>query len=83
MIVKTKEDRQLVFPPFLLSGEMLNVCNKVKHLGHFCTDYLSAGADIEQQCRRLYTQNNTLVRKFHMCTHEVEVNLFRTYCSPL
>ncbi len=83
MIVKTKEDRQLVFPQFLLSGEVLNVCNKIKYLGHFCTDELNDDADIERQCRRLYAQSNTLVWKFHMCTPEVKVNLFRTYCSPL
>ncbi len=47
MFVKTKEDRQLVFPQFLLSGKVLNVCNKVTYLGHFCTDDLSDDADIE------------------------------------
>ncbi len=49
MIVKTKKGRHFVFPEFLLSGEVLNVCNKVKYLGHFCTDDLSDDADIEQQ----------------------------------
>ncbi len=85
MIGKSREDRQLVFPQFLLSGEVLNVCNKVTYPGHFCTDDLSHDADIERQCLRLYAQSNTLVRKFHMCIREVKVNLFRTYCysSPL
>ncbi len=40
MIVKTKEDRQLVFPQFLLSDKVLNVCNKVKYLEHLCTDVI-------------------------------------------
>ncbi len=64
MIVKIKEDMQLVFAQFYLNGKvlnMLNVCNKVTYLGHFCTDDLNDDADIERQCHRLYSQSNTLV----------------------
>ena len=30
-----------------------------------------------------YVQANVLVRKFHYCTEDVKVNLFRAYCTPL
>jgi len=83
MVVKAKDDRKMSLPQFYLSGELLNVCSEVKYLGHICTDDLSDDKDIARQCRKLYAQGNTLVRQFHMCTSDVQVNLFRTYCTPL
>ncbi len=83
MIIKVKNDRKIYFPQFYLSGEVLNVCSIDKYLGHFCTDDLSDDKDIARQCCKLYAQGNTFVRKVHMCTPEVTVNLFRSYCTPL
>ena len=31
----------------------------------------------------LYAQANMLVRKFHMCTNDVKMSLFKAYCTPL
>lgn len=31
---------------------------------------------------KLYAQANMLARRFHMCTDDVKVNLFRAYCTP-
>ena len=31
----------------------------------------------------MYTQANTLSRKFNMCTDGVKLSLFRAYCTPL
>ncbi len=39
--------------------------------------------DINRQCCKLYAEGNTLIRKFHMSTADVKVELFRTFCSPL
>ena len=83
MIVKSKEDRKLCFPEFCLCGQVLNVCSQAKYLGHFITHDMSDDADLGRQCRRLYAQGNTLVRKFHICSTEVKVTLFKTYCTPL
>ena len=81
--MKAKDDRKMSLPKFYLINEVVNVCSVVKYLGHFCTDDLSDDKDIARQCRKLYAQSNTLVRQFHMCTPDVKVNLFRTYCTPL
>ena len=32
---------------------------------------------------KLYAQANMLSRKFHMCTDDVKIALFKAYCSPL
>ena len=31
----------------------------------------------------IYAQGNSILRKFHMCSIEVKVELFKTYCTPL
>ena len=83
MICRTKDDRDLNFPVFYLSGQALSVCNSTKYLGHIITDTLEDDEDMFRQRRALYIQANMLVRKFHYCSVDVKVNLFRAYCSPL
>ena len=36
-----------------------------------------------RQCRQLYAQGNALARRVHICSDNVKVTLFRTYCSSL
>ena len=83
MICRTKEDQRLNFPVFYLSGQILSVCNSCKYLGHIINDKLEDDSDMLRQRRMLYAQANMLVRKFHFCSEEVKVNLFRAYCTPL
>ena len=83
LICRCKGYKDLCFPDFYLSGQKLSVCGKTKYLGHFITDRLCDDDDIVRQCRILYAQANTLVRKFHMCSDNVKINLFRTFCTPL
>lgn len=83
LICRTKDDKNLNFPDFHLSGQKLSVCREIKYLGHIITDQLCDDDDMNRQCRSLYGQANILVRKFHMCTDNVKIKLFKTYCSPL
>ena len=41
--------------------------------------------DIMRQCRQLYAQGqgNALARRFHMCSDNLKVTIFRSYCSSL
>ncbi len=39
--------------------------------------------DIQCQCCKLYSQGNMLVRKFKMCSPDVKVSLFHTFCTPM
>ena len=36
-----------------------------------------------RQCRQLYAQCNALARRFRMCSDNVKVTIFRSYCSSL
>ena len=36
-----------------------------------------------RQCQQLYARGNVLLRKFHMCSMSVNIQLFNTYCSPM
>ena len=82
MIVRTREDRQLTFPDFLLYGTVLSVCKEITYLGHIISDDLSNDKDILRQRRKLYAQANILCRKFSMCSVPVKVALFKAYCTP-
>ena len=71
------------FPDFTLCGEVVKELSAIKYLGHFVSNDLSDDMDIKRQCRALYIQGNTILRKFHMCTNEVKIKLFQSYCTPM
>lgn len=83
LIVRAKDDLELKFPAFYLSGRTMCVAKSTTYLGHIITDTLEDDDDMSRQRRMLYVQANMLVRKFHHCTTDVKVNLFRAYCTPL
>ena len=83
LICRTKDDQELKFPDFYLSGQTICVAKSAKYLGHIITDTLEDDEDMYRQRRMLYVQANMLGRKFHHCTTDVKVNLFRAYCTPL
>ena len=70
-------------PNFKMCGETVKEIDKTKYLGHIVSNDLSDDADIGRQIRKLYAQGNAILRKFHMCTWDVKLTLFRSYCSPL
>ncbi len=75
MICRAKDHRDLNFPDYYLSGQVLNVCTTVKYLGHIINNEMSDD-DMYRQRRKLYAQANMLVRKLYMCSDQVKINLF-------
>ena len=71
------------FPDFNLSNHNIVPCKKVKYLGHFLTEDMTDDDDIRRQCCKMYAQANTLARRFHSCTDDVKISLFKAYCTPL
>ena len=47
------------------------------------TDSLSDDLDILRQRKKIYAQGNNIRRKFYMCSFDVKLELFRSYCSSL
>ncbi len=82
MIIRSKQDKKLAVPKFHLNGVELPVNKEMVYLGHFITDFHD-DRDIQSQCRKLYGQGNILVKKFSMCSPDVKVSLFHTFCTPM
>ena len=72
-----------MLPEFRFDNETVAEVNVVKYLGHFISNDLSDDADIKRQIRQTYAQANLILRKFSMCSLEVKLKLFRSYCSCL
>ena len=83
MIKRSKALRGAKFDNFLVSGEVIPHKDTVKYLGHYICSDLSDDQDIKRQYGRLYGHTNSLVRRFHMCSDEVKIKLFRAYCTPM
>ena len=83
MIIRSALLRDSVLPSFTLCNNILKVVHVVKYLGHYVNDDLTDDADISRQIRKQYVQANILLRKFYMCSLDVKLSLFRTYCSPM
>ena len=73
-----------VYPPlYTLNGEAMKEVDRVRYLGHIISNDGKDDKDIMRQCQQLYARGNVLLRKFHMCSMDVKVKLFNTYCSPM
>lgn len=68
---------------FVLCNNNLPVCSETKYLGHYISDDLTDDKDIHRQRCKLYAQANILMRKFHKCSSDVKVSLFKAFCTPL
>lgn len=80
MVIRSREDRKLLFPDLSLSDTVLKVCKEVKYLRHYISDDLS---DDLQTCRMMYAQINMLMCKFSMFSGFVKTTLFRAFCTPM
>ena len=61
----------------------MEIVHKYSYLGNILCDTLSDDLDILRQRKKLFAQGNSIMRKFYMCTQDVKLTLFRSYCSSL
>ena len=66
-----------------MNGESIMEVPVLKYLSHVISADMKYDLDIMRQCRQLYAQGNALARRFHMCSDNVKVTIFRSYCSSL
>ena len=68
---------------FLNMKYHLNAAYILLLLLHFICNTMRDDTDILCQRRQLYARANVLARKVYMCTDEVKILLFRTFCCNL
>ena len=77
------DEKKFKIPTFYLSNEVIPVVSSFKYLRHILSGNGSDDQDIGRQRKKIYAQGNSILRKFYMCSVEVKVMLFKTYCTSL
>ena len=77
------DKKKLRIPPFELDHESIPVVDRYTYLGHILSSDGSDDRDIQRQRGKVYAQGNSILRKFHMCSTEVKIVLFKSYCTSL
>ena len=78
-----EDKKKYRIPSFYLNNEQIPVVSSFKYLGHILTNNGSDDQDIGRQRKKIYAQGNSILRKFYMCSIEVKVMLFKSYCTSL
>ena len=78
-----EDKKKFKIPTLYLNNEQIPVVSSFKYLGHILTNKGSDDEDIGRQRKKIYAQGNSILRKFYMCSTEVKVTLFKSYCTSL
>ena len=81
LCIHSKKLKLVRKPTLSLGGNVLTYVSSMTYLGYTVTEDFCDDADIKKHTRYLYVRCNMLLSKFHMCTPEVKIRLFRTFCS--
>ena len=81
MFIKPEFMKNVKMPDFKINDTIIDVVNKYTYLGHIICESLLDDLDIARQRKKIFAQGNCLLRKFYMCTIDVKVTLFKSYCS--
>ena len=71
------------FPLFHIEGVAIQYVSKFKYLGHIIVSDNSDNDDIQREICNMFIRTNILIRRFHSCSHNVKVLLFKSYCVCL
>ena len=83
MCIKPKSLKSLSMRKFYLDVMCLKEVCEYKYLGVVICDNLSDNEDIKRVTRSIYCTGNVLISKFKNCTVDVQLQLFKSYCSNL
>ena len=75
--------QNVIFRPFQVNNEAIPLKKEVKYLGHYVREDFTDDRDIMRQRQYLYAKGNMLKKRFYMCSTDVKVKSFRTYCSSM
>ena len=79
--IKPKLLKSIYVPTVFLGGIGLSFTESHKYLGVCIDQRLSDDNDIVRQTRCIYARGNILIRKFKVCSPEVKIQLFKSYCN--
>jgi len=68
------------FPNFTFDGCALNFVSEFRYLGHVLNDNLNDDDDIYRELKCLFVRTNMLISRFHHCSKNVKLALFRSFC---
>ena len=83
LVFRSKLLKNLHVPEFEINNTAIDRVSMYKYLGHCINDELSDDDDMTRQRNKIYAQGNALIRKFYMCTENVKIALFKSYCTTL
>ena len=70
-------------PEFEINNTAIDRVSRYKYIGNCINDELSDDDDMTRERNKLCAQGNAMIRKFYMCTENVKIALFKSYCTPL
>jgi len=71
------------FPLFKVDDKCIQYVEQFKYLGHIITNTLTYDDDINREIKKMFVRTNMLIRKFHNCSTDVKMMLFKTFCICL
>ena len=73
---------KLSSPDIVLDSLSLKYVDDIKYLGVVLNNLCRDDSDMKRHLRSLYAKYYTIIRKFHNCSLDVKLTLFRAYCLP-
>ena len=73
---------KLTCPDININGNVMPYSESCKYLGVMLNSTGSDDDDIRKHLRCFYARSNTLLRKFHHCSTDIKLSLFKSYCLP-
>lgn len=78
-----KKSQRFNLIPMVLNDTPLKYKNETKYLGIFLSSDFSDDKDIARQIKSFYSRGNMLLRNFRMCSVNVKLEMFRTFCCNM
>ena len=83
LVFRSELLKNVLVPEFEINNTAIDSVSMYKYLGHCINDELSDDDDMTRQRNKIYAQGNALIRKFYICTENVKIALFKSYCITL
>jgi len=68
------------FPCFTINDCQLNFVSQFRYRGHILSDNMTDDDDIRREIKNLFVRTNILISRFHRCSVNVKLILFKTFC---